>query len=169
MQREWWGLIFLQKVVELSNKFYCYIPKTSANVNILSETSAPPSSPSSLHHGSTPLNIFFTSLFDLFLLQLIDLTEHIRLLLIIVLLTVTKRQLFIIILAATNLFILLCCIPSMPILHCHFFLLFWFFLTENIGVPSVKLRWTLLVQLNYFIKGIKGNRDFFKIEWIQAG
>jgi hypothetical protein len=124
MQREWWGLIFFQKIVQLSNKFYCYIPQTSANVNILSETSTPSSGPSSVHHGSTSLNIFFTSLFDLFLLQLIDLTEHIRLLLIIVLLTVTKRQLFIIILAATNLFIFLSCIPCVPILHVHFFLLF---------------------------------------------
>jgi hypothetical protein len=124
VQRECRGLILLQKVVQLSDKFHCYISETSANVNILSKTSAPPSSSPTVHHDSsstTTLDISFTSLFNLFLLQLIDLTEHIRLLFIF-LLTVTKRQLFIIL---TNLFILRClCVPSMPILHAHFFLLF---------------------------------------------
>ena len=91
VQRKCRGLILLQKVVQLSDKFHCYISETSSNVNILSKTSAPPSRSSSMHHdiSSTPaLNISFTSLFDLLLLQLIDLTEHIRLLFI-VLLTVT--------------------------------------------------------------------------------
>ena len=139
MQGEGRGLVFLQKVVQLSNEFHCYISQTSANVNILSETSTPPSGSSSMHHDSaTTLNISLTSLLDLLLLQLIDLTEHIRLLLFIILLTVTKRQL-IVILAATNLFILGClCIPRMPILHTPFsFLVLRPFLTEDSGIPSV--------------------------------
>ena len=139
VQGEGRGLVFLQKVVQLSNEFHCYISQTSANVNILSETSAPPSGSSSMHHDSaTTLNISLTSLLDLLLLQLIDLTEHIRLLLFIILLTVTKRQL-IVILVATNLFILGCLrIPRMPILHTHFsFLILRPFLTEDSGIPSV--------------------------------
>jgi hypothetical protein len=124
VQRECRGLVFLQKVVQLSDKFHSYISETSANVNILSKTSTPPSSSPSIHHHSSTtstLDISSTSLFDLFLLQLIDLTEHIRLLFIF-LLTVTKRQLFIIL---TNRFIVEClCVPCMPILHFHFFLLF---------------------------------------------
>ena len=139
MQGEGRGLVFLQKVVQLSNEFYCYISQTSANVNILSETSTPPSGSSSMHHDSaTTLNISLTSLLDLLLLQLIDLTEHIRLLLFIILLTVTKRQL-IVILVATNLFILGCLrIPRMPILHAHFsFLILRPFLIEDSGIPSV--------------------------------